>query len=473
MMIQSFAPVMDIPYYYPCNFPLIHEVLLRQGSISSLALLAASRLYCLPSCADNGLVKPYFHKLDYEEPIWEMYGQRELGSFEEGKVHMRQHIGEGGLFLATGTSYHLPYCEDYQNPEYIRKHVKLGSRLHLVDHWIAVYGIEDEHFHVYDPVPSKYMGKVSQEAFHEFWKGNQSIPELAPAKRKEKLRTYGTMDVRATGKLDSSGYREMLTQALGTQISEFMTGRTITQGERSYHFGQGVSLHLMKALQEGNEGTRAQANDTLISNLLFDMRWSRYFLRDLLQEAALWLGSPLDQYSVAFEAIIERWEKANQLLQVGRIKQRADWRVQLTSVMHQLIADEWRWYEALRSAVPQEACFNRQMVPRTENGYRDALLRIVLDSCQELNAYHNTTIPLDKGGNAPLYGRDGQLDSLELVSLLAVVEQGLEDEWGTGAGAALSEMAAASLPESPYQTVDSLVSYLERQWLPDQEEDAG
>ena len=85
MMIQSFAPVMDIPYYYPCNFPLIHEVLLRQGSISSLALLAASRLYCLPSCADNGLVKPYFHKLDYGEPIWEMYGQRELGSFEEGR----------------------------------------------------------------------------------------------------------------------------------------------------------------------------------------------------------------------------------------------------------------------------------------------------------------------------------------------------------------------------------------------------
>ena len=135
-----------------------------------------------------------------------------------------------GLFLATGTSYHLPYCEDFQNPEYIRKHVKSGSRLHLVDHWIAVYGIDDEHIHVYDPVPSKYMGKISQEAFHEFWKGNQSIPELAPAKRKEKLRTYGTMDVRATGKLDSSGYREMLTQALGTQISEFMTAGPLPKG---------------------------------------------------------------------------------------------------------------------------------------------------------------------------------------------------------------------------------------------------
>ncbi|WKL00040.1 hypothetical protein Q0F98_22700 [Paenibacillus amylolyticus] len=86
MIIPSFAPVLDIPYYYPCNFPLIHEVLHRQGSITSLALLAASRLYSLPSCGDNGLVKPYFHKLDYVEPIWEMYGQRQLDSFEEGKA---------------------------------------------------------------------------------------------------------------------------------------------------------------------------------------------------------------------------------------------------------------------------------------------------------------------------------------------------------------------------------------------------
>lgn len=89
MIIHSFAPTLDIPYYYPCNFPLIHEVLERQGSVSSLAMLVASRLYT-PSCEDNGLVKTYFHKLDYEEPIWKINDQRELGSFEEGKVLIRQ-----------------------------------------------------------------------------------------------------------------------------------------------------------------------------------------------------------------------------------------------------------------------------------------------------------------------------------------------------------------------------------------------
>lgn len=468
MIIQSFAPVMNIPYYYPCNFPLIHEVLQRQGSITSLALLAASRLYSLPSCGDNGLVKPYFHKLDYVEPIWEMYGQRELGSFGEGKAQMRQHIGEGGLFLATGTSYHLPYCDDYHNPEYIRKHVKPGSRMHLVDHWIAVYGMEDEHFHVYDPVPSKYMGKVAQAAFHDFWKGNQSIPELAPAKRKEELRTYGTMDIRATVKLDSSGYRDMLTQALATQVEEFLTGRTITQGERNYHFGHAVSLQLFHAMHAANEG--GQADEMLISGLLFDMRWSRYFLRDLLQESALWLGSPFNQCAVAFSEIIVRWEKAYRMLQVSRIKQREDWKVQLTGVIHPLVADEWRWYESLQRSLPHKICFRRQTLTGNNNDYREALLRIVLDSCRELNAYHNTSIPLDEGGNAPLYGRSGQLDSLELVSLLAVVEQGIEEHWGTGIGAAMAEMAAASLPESPYQTIGSLIDFLAQQWTSAHEE---
>lgn len=470
MIIPSFAPVLDIPYYYPCNFPLIHEVLHQQGSTTSLALLAASRLYSLPSCGDNGLVKPYFHKLDYVEPIWEMYGQRELDSFEEGKAQIRQHIGEGGLFLATGTSYHLPYCEDYQNPEYIRKHVRQGSRLHLVDHWIAVYGLEDEHVHVYDPVPSKYKGKVAQKAFHDFWKGNQCIPELAQAKRKEELRTFGTMDIRATVQLDSAGYRDMLTQALTTQIEEFLTGRTITQGERNYYFGHAVSLQLLDTLHGAKEGD--QANEMLISGLLFDMRWSRYFLRDLLQESALWLGSPVDQYARKFSDIITRWEKAYNMLQISRMKNREHWKVQLTGVIKMLVTDEWHWYESLRQSMPQADCFQRQTVPMIEQEHREVLLRIVLDSCRELNAYHNTSIPLGEGGNAPLYGRNGQLDSLELVSLLAVVEQGIEDRWGTGMGAALAEIAAASMPESPYQTVGSLVDYLAQQYSPAGEEEA-
>lgn len=98
MIISSFTPVLDIPYYYPCNFPLIHEVLHRQGSVTSLALLAASRLYSLPSCGDNGLVKPYFHKLDYVEPIWEMYGQRRLAASRKARRRSASISAKVGFF---------------------------------------------------------------------------------------------------------------------------------------------------------------------------------------------------------------------------------------------------------------------------------------------------------------------------------------------------------------------------------------
>lgn len=465
MIIQSFDPILDIPYYYPCSFPLIHEVLQRQGSMSSLAMLAASRLYTLPSCEDKGLVRTYFHKLDYEEPVWKMNDERELSSFEEGKAQIRRHLEAGRLFLATGTSYHLPYCDDYHNPEYINKHVKEGSRHYLVDHWLAVYGMDEEHMYVYDPVFYKFKGKVEHAAFHEFWKGHPAIPELAGVKQREMLRTYGMTDIQANVLLDSQGYREMLAQALTTQVHEFLTGRTITEGERRFHFGHAVSANVIEALEANIRGDAA--SKTRISSLVFDMRWSRYYFRDLLQESAQWFGAPLDQYAREYESIIHRWEKANNLLQVGQMKQREGWQVQLSGVVQELAADEWRWYESFRHALPQASIYPRQTQTVAEQDHRSALLRIVLDSCQELNAFHNTFIPLDEGGNAPLYGRDGRLNSLELVSLLAVVEQSMEEHWGTGAGSALAEIAAASLHESPYQTVGSLVDYLAKQWTVD------
>ena len=127
MQVPLNEPLMEIPYYYPCNFPLIHEVLKRQGSLSSLSLLANSRLYGLPACSDAGLIKTYFNKLDYAESVWLMQGKNEAPSFEKGLETIRDRLGEGELFLATGSSYELPYCEDYHNPRYIGKLVEPGS----------------------------------------------------------------------------------------------------------------------------------------------------------------------------------------------------------------------------------------------------------------------------------------------------------------------------------------------------------
>ncbi|MCZ4141563.1 hypothetical protein BZG17_27510, partial [Escherichia coli] len=139
------------------------------------------------------------------------------------------------------------------------------------------------------------------------------------------LRTYGTMEVRAVAKLDENGYREMLRAALATQIHEFLAARQVRQGERNYYFGQAVTVELLRTLHmegkedEGGARSRVQgesgsgrahnsvfrngqqgasdamseinlsgnwkSSDAVVSRLpglLFDMRWSRYFFRDLL-----------------------------------------------------------------------------------------------------------------------------------------------------------------------------------------------
>ncbi|CAH1205157.1 hypothetical protein [Paenibacillus sp. JJ-223] len=506
--LRHVQPLMDIPFYYPCHFPLIHEVLRRQGCQSSLGLLAASRLFTLPSCSDTGLVKPYFHKLDYEDAVWSMGEQREMGSFEEGLAAIRERVGEGELFLATGSSYHLPYDENFRNPEYIHKHLREGSRLHLVDHWLAVCDIGERHVDVYDPVPSKYKGAVSLSAFRDFWKGHKAMPELASAKRKEELRTYGTMEVRAAGQLDDDGYREVLRAALATQIHEFLAARQVRQGERNYYFGQAVTVELLRTLhmegkedeggarsrvqgesgnerahhsvfRNGQQGAFAAMSEVNLSGdwkssnagvsrlpgLLFDMRWSRYFFRDLLLEAARVLGSPYDAYLEAWQGLILRWERSHKLLMARLAKRDSGWNDELSGAIGQLANDEWAWYEKMQSIHGSESRFVQRAFAGNEKANsaeakrEETLARIVLESCHELNAYGRGGIPVELGLHAPLYGRNGRLDSLGLVSLLAVVEQEVEDRYGISV--ALTEMAAASMPESPYRTVGSLVGYLE------------
>lgn len=458
MQIQHFDPIMDIPYYYPCNLPLVHETLKRQGSESRLSLLANARLYGLPACSSLGLVKQYFNKLDYGDAVWMEKGKREHSSLEEGLAEIRSRINEGKLALVTGTSYYLPYCEDYLNPNYIAKLVEPSSRRYLVDHWLAVYGIRDEGLFVYDPVPSRYAGPLSAQAFGDFWRGNKSIPELAAAKRKEELHVYCTVDIEPEAKLTPPAFHEALRRTLATLASEFLAGQEVREGDRSYYFGHSVTLQLLKRLHLGAEYGTAEIG--ALSAYLFDMRWSRYFFRDLLQDMADILGAPYDAYAAEFALILGEWEQAHRMMQGRWDTGQAAQRIQLvSSFVAQLGLRELRLYEAMWAVHRHIGPFEKRAKQGTsDSAQRETLSRIVLESCMDLNRYHNGSIPVELGLQAPLYGRNGNLDSLGLVSLLAAVEQSIEEELGIGL--ALSEMAPKAMPDSPYQTVGKFVDYL-------------
>ena len=59
--------------------------------------------------------------------------------------------------------------------------------------------------------------------------------------------------------------------------------------------------------------------------------------------------------------------------------------------------------------------------------------------------------------DAPLFGRNGLLDSLGLVSLVVAVEQAIEDRFGVALS--LADEKALSQTQSPYRTIASLAAY--------------
>ena len=56
-----------------------------------------------------------------------------------------------------------------------------------------------------------------------------------------------------------------------------------------------------------------------------------------------------------------------------------------------------------------------------------------------------------------LFGRDGVLDSMGLVTLIVAVEQAIEDKYEASPG--LADEKAMSQARSPYRTVGSLADY--------------
>jgi D-alanine--poly(phosphoribitol) ligase subunit 2 len=82
---------------------------------------------------------------------------------------------------------------------------------------------------------------------------------------------------------------------------------------------------------------------------------------------------------------------------------------------------------------------------------------IVLDCCREHNEVSDRTIDLAREDAAPLFGVDGVLDSLALVSLVLAVEQGIEATLGVLV--TLADARAASQERSPFRTIGSLTAY--------------
>jgi acyl carrier protein len=89
---------------------------------------------------------------------------------------------------------------------------------------------------------------------------------------------------------------------------------------------------------------------------------------------------------------------------------------------------------------------------------RTTVLTLVTQAATEINPTLEEPIELQRGEGAPLYGKEGVLDSLDLVSLILLVEEKAADELGKAI--TLTSDRALSSFRSPFRTVGSLTDYV-------------
>lgn len=87
------------------------------------------------------------------------------------------------------------------------------------------------------------------------------------------------------------------------------------------------------------------------------------------------------------------------------------------------------------------------------------ILALITQIANEFNEQLEFKIDLERGGDAPLFGVDGVLDSLGLVSFVVAVEQTIESELGITL--TVADEKAMSQEHSPFRTIGTLANYVE------------
>lgn len=87
----------------------------------------------------------------------------------------------------------------------------------------------------------------------------------------------------------------------------------------------------------------------------------------------------------------------------------------------------------------------------------DNLVNLIINALKELGEQQELELPADPNAETPLFGENGVLDSMGLVTLVVGVEQAIEDDFG--ASVTLADAKAMSQKNSPYRTIGSLAEY--------------
>ena len=83
---------------------------------------------------------------------------------------------------------------------------------------------------------------------------------------------------------------------------------------------------------------------------------------------------------------------------------------------------------------------------------------IIFDAVDEVNEQLEKANRIEKSPDTVLFGKEGKLDSLGLVTLLVAIEQRLEDEFDTSI--TIADEKAMSQKRSPFYSIKTLSDYI-------------
>jgi hypothetical protein len=88
---------------------------------------------------------------------------------------------------------------------------------------------------------------------------------------------------------------------------------------------------------------------------------------------------------------------------------------------------------------------------------KEQVLAFVIDAARNLVAEQGIELTEELNENTRLFGQNGLLDTLALVSLVITVEEGIEQKFGVRVE--IADDKALSQKHSPYRTIGTLAAY--------------
>lgn len=306
---------LDFPNYYQCNYPLVDLHLRHNMGKSMLSIVANSEFWSVPVFSvDTADVVPnpiiiHAEKLFKNEIDFFELTITSVSSFEEGLAQIRTCIQRNQPVIISGTTYELPYNTDFHNPNYFqpRNTSALGGDFRIADHYVCVIGLGTDEVLLYDPIPNKFFNTISLESLEKFWRGNIQFEVFTKARGFSFLVSYGIVNVTTTPDYQNESLENIAIKILNRVNTAFLEGRTRTRPGRIYLSSVALSNYIYETFNSYYSTTGEIPQ--FLGKCLFDMRWSRYYLRDLLQDMNQQLNFPLSEIAEEMLVVIDLWEE--------------------------------------------------------------------------------------------------------------------------------------------------------------------